>query len=163
MKIVTVRMWMVIALLLVQFASVQAQQCSDREYATFKRYDAYLDANPSMDDNKARANFAAQVGMKPAALKDLYHRCLSRWKDQEPVAVQKAGRDALAAMAVGGESPLTMGHSCNTLGFRYGHTGTSTMLRKQPQPGWDFVMPERCRNKPDTDAGVMAGTKAAAR
>lgn len=163
MKRMAARMLIGMAALSLQSASVWAQQCSDREYATFKRYDAYLDANPTMDDDKARANFAAQVGIRAAALKDLYFRCLLRWKDQEPDAAQRAGRDALASMAAGGESHLTKGHSCNTLGFRFGHTGTSTMLGKQTKLGWDFVMPERCRNRPDTDAGIMAGTKAAAR
>lgn len=143
--------------------SCWGQQCSDREYSTFKRYDAYLDANPNMDDERARANFAARVGMPPAALKNLYFRCLMRWKDGEPEAAQNTAQDAMARMAAGGESPLTRGHSCNTLGFRFGHTATATMLGKQPKHGWDFIMPDRCRNNASTEAGIMAGTKAAAK
>ena len=144
-------------------SSSWGQQCSDREYSTFKRYDAYLDSNPNMDDERARANFAARVGMQPAALKDLYFRCLMRWKDRETEAAQKTAQDAMAQMAAGGESPVTHGHNCNTLGFRFGHSGTSTMLGKQPKPGWDFFMPECCRNNASTEAGIMAGTKAAAK
>lgn len=139
-----------------------AQNCSDAEYATFKRYDAYLDANPNIDDDRARSNFAARVGMRPAALKDLYFRCLFRWKDREPAAARKAGEDAMARMAAGGESPITRGHSCETLGFRYGHTATSTMLGKQPKIGWDFIMPQRCQNNASAEAGIKAGTRAAA-
>ena len=110
------------AALLLQCASALGQQCSDRDYATFKRFDAYLDANPNVDDDQARATFAARVGMRPAALKDLYFRCLIRWKDREPEAAQKTAQEAMGRMAAGGESPLTRGHSCNTLGYRYGHT-----------------------------------------
>lgn len=139
-----------------------AQTCSDKEYETFKRYDAYLDANPNMDDDRARSNFAARVGMRPAALKDLYFRCLFRWKDSEPAAARKAGEDAMAKMAAGGESPLTRGHSCETLGFRYGHTAASTMLGKRPKVGWNFVMPQRCQNNASAEAGIKAGTRAAA-
>lgn len=151
----------VAAALLSQAPLALGQQCTESEYTTFKRYDTYLDANPNMDDDRARANFAARVGMRPAALKDLYFRCLMRWKDREPEAVRKTAEDSKARMAAGGESPLTLGHSCNTLGFRYGHTATSTIFGKQPKLGWDFVMPERCRNNASTDAGITAGTKSA--
>jgi len=149
--------------LFLQGASAWSQQCSDRDYATFKRYDAYLDANPNMDDDQARANFATRSGMRPAALKDLYFRCLFRWKDQEPDAARKTAQEAMGRMAAGGESPLTRGHSCNTLGYRYGHTATSTMLGRQPKVGWDFVMPDRCKNSASTEAGIRAGTKDAAK
>jgi hypothetical protein len=158
----TASMWIAMVALLVQPTFAWSYQCSNSEYATFKRYDSYLDANPTIDDDRLRANFAARVGMRPVVLKDLYFRCLSRWTAHEPQEAQKVARDALASMAAGGEAPLTKGHSCNTLGFRFGHTGTSAMLRKQPNLGWDFVMPERCRGKPDTNAGITAGTKAAA-
>lgn len=149
--------------ILLQPGFAWAYQCSDREYSTFKKYDAYLDANPTILDDQARANFAGRVGMRPAALRDLYSRCLVRWGSQEPEAVKKFGREALAAMAAGGESPLTMGHSCNTLGYRYGHTATSIVVGKQPNLGWDFVMPARCQNQIQMEAGVKAGTRAAAR
>jgi hypothetical protein len=139
-----------------------AQTCSDNDYATFKRYDAYLDSNPNMADDLARSNFAARVGMRPAALKDLYFRCLFRWKDSEPAASRKVGEDAMAQMTTGGESPLTRGHTCETLGFRYGHTAASTLLGKRPKVGWDFVMPQRCKNNASTEAGIKAGTRAAA-
>lgn len=149
--------------LLMSAESAWARQCSDREYATFKKYDAFLDANPSLSDDQARATFAARVGMRPAALKDLYFRCLFRWKDQEPEAARRTAREAMESMAAGGESPITKGHSCNTLGYRYGHTATSTMLGKEPKLGWDFVMPDRCKNVATTEAGIRAGTKAAAK
>ncbi len=151
------------AALLLQCAFASGQQCSDRDYATFKRYDAYLDANPNMDDSQARANFSARVGMRPADLKDLYFRCLMRWKDREPEAAQKTAQDAMARMAAGGESPVTRGHSCNTLGYRYGHTATSAMLGKQPKIGWDFSMPDRCKNIASMETGIRAGTKDAAK
>lgn len=140
-----------------------AQICSDTEYSTFKRYDAYLDANPNMDDDRVRSNFAARVGMRPTALKDLYFRCLYRWKDREPAAARKAGEDSMARMAAGGESPITRGHSCETLGFRYGHTATSTMLGKQPKIGWDFIMPQRCQNNTSAETAIRAGARAAAK
>jgi hypothetical protein len=148
---------------LLQHEPLWAQQCSDRDYKLFKRYDAYLDANPSILDDQARANFSARVGMRPAALKDLYFRCLPRWREQEPEAAQQVLRETIASMAAGGESPLTMGHSCNTLGYRYGHTATSTIVGKKPNLGWDFVMPKRCQNQTSTNAGIKSGTYAAAR
>jgi hypothetical protein len=143
-------------------ANVQAQ-CTDGEYSTFKKYDSYLDANPNMDDDRARSNFAARAGMRPAALKDLYFRCLQRWAAGEPEQVKKVAQEASVRMAAGGETPLTLGHSCKTLGYRYGHTATSTMLGRQPNIGWDFSMPERCKNKSSTEAGITEGTKAGAK
>ena len=140
-----------------------AQECSDRDYGVFKKYDAYLDANPNMLADQARSNYSARLGMRPAALKDLYFRCLVRWKDQEPEAARRVARESLNSMAAGGESPLTKGHSCNTLGYRYGHTAASTIFGKQPNAGWDFVMPERCQNLKSTETGIKAGTNAAAR
>ena len=142
--------------------NVQAQ-CTDGEYSTFKKYDAYLDANPNMDDDRARSNFAARAGMRPTALKDLYFRCLQRWAVGEPEQVKKVAQEASARMAAGGETPLTLGHSCKTLGYRYGHTATRTMLGRQPNIGWDFSMPERCKNKSSTEAGITEGTKAGAK
>lgn len=138
-------------------------QCTDSEYTTFKKYDAYLDANPNMDDARARSNFAARSGIRPAALKDLYFRCLLRWADREPEQAKKVAQEASARVAAGGESPLTQGHSCKTLGYRYGHTATSTILGKQPKIGWDFSIPERCRSNKSTEAGITEGTKAAAK
>ena len=142
--------------------NVQAQ-CTDGEYSTFKKYDAYLDANPNMDDDRARSNFAARAGMRPTALKDLYFRCLQRWAAGEPEQVKKVAQEASARMAAGGETPLTLGHSCKTLGYRYGHTATRTMLGRQPNIGWDFSMPERCKNKSSTEVGITEGTKAGAK
>ena len=66
-------------------------------------------------------------------------------------------------MAAGGESPLTKGHSCKTLGYRYGHTAVSSMLGKKPNIGWDFSMPERCKNDASTEAGITEGTNAGAK
>lgn len=145
------------------FATTAQAQCTDSEYSIFKKYDAYLDANPNMDDDRARSNFAAKYGMRPAALRDLYSRCLIKWVDREPEQAKKVAQDASARMATGGESPLTLGHSCKTLGYRYGHTATSAMLGRQPNKGWDFSMPERCKNKAATEAGITEGTKAAAK
>lgn len=58
------------------------------------------------------------------------------------------------------EKPLTLGHSCNTLGFRYGYTAASAMLGEKPKAGWDFVMPERCKNDMGTELGIKAGANA---
>ena len=154
---------LIFSALLLGSTATLAQQCSDREYATFKKYDAFLDANPAILDDQARSTFAARVGMRPAALKDLYFRCLFRWKDQEPEAARRTAQEAVQSMAAGGETPLTKGHSCNTLGYRYGHTATSTMLGKETKFGWDFVMPDRCKNVTATEVGIKAGTKVAAR
>lgn len=134
-----------------------AENCTDKQYKVFKAYDAYLDENPQMDDDTARRKFAARVKMKPPALKSLYFSCLLRWRDEEPEAAKKAAQAAVAEMAAGGESPLTKGHSCRTLGFRYGDTATRVMLGKKPYIGWDFAMPARCKNNPTTDLGIKDG------
>lgn len=139
-----------------------AQQCSDREYATFKKYDAFLDANPAISDDQARSTFAARVGMRPAALKALYFRCVLRWKDQEPESARRTAQEVVQSMVADGETPLTKGHSCTKLGYRYGHTATSTMLGREAKLGWDFVMPDRCKNLTTTEVGIKAGAKAAA-
>ena len=139
---------------------MQAQECSDRDYSTFKNYDAFLDANPAISDDKARLTFAARAGMTPAALKKLYFRCLLRWKDQEPAAARRALLEAIPAIAVDSESAQTKGHNCDTLGYRYGHTAMSTIRGKEAKLGWDFVMPDRCKNLPITEQAIKKGAKA---
>jgi hypothetical protein len=59
------------------------------------------------------------------------------------------------------EDAKTVGLKCYDVGFRYGHTATSSMKGKKINPAWDFATPERCRNDPDTDKGIQAGTRAA--
>lgn len=59
------------------------------------------------------------------------------------------------------EDAKTVGLKCYDVGFRYGHTATSSMRGKKTNPAWDFATPERCRNDPDTDKGIQAGTRAA--
>lgn len=154
---------MVLLSTIVLASSARAEDCTDKDYRIFKAYDAYLDANPQMDDDTARRKFAAGVKMKPAALKTLYFNCLFRWKDEEPAASKKAAQAAIAEMAAGGESPLTKGHNCKTLGFRYGDTATRAMLGKKPNLGWDFIMPERCKNNSITDAAIKEGVKNASK
>lgn len=60
-----------------------------------------------------------------------------------------------------GEDSKTSGLNCYDIGYRYGHTATSTMNGKQFNPGWDFAVPERCHNDPAYANGIQAGTKAA--
>lgn len=153
----------VVLLTIVWVSSARAENCTDKDYKIFKAYDSYLDANPQMDDDTARRKFAAGIKMNPAALKSLYFNCLFRWKDEEPAAAKKAAQAAIAEMAAGGESPLTKGHNCKTLGFRYGDTATRAMLGRKPNLGWDFVMPERCKNNSITDAAIKDGVKNASR
>ena len=148
---------------ILSIASTSYAQCSDKEYVIFKKYDAYLDANPNMNDDRARSNFSAKSGMRPAELKDLYFRCLIRWSSKEPEQVKKVAQKSAAQMAAGGESPLTLGHSCTTLGYRYGHTATRTILGKKPNAGWDFSIPDRCKDNPATQSGIKEGTKAASK
>lgn len=148
------------AILLLQSPASWSQSCSNREYATFKQYDAFLDANPNIDDDRARAIFAASAGMRPTALKDLYFRCLTRLIDIQPKTAKKTVQDVEKKIVAEDEKPLTLGHSCNTLGFRYGYTAASAMFGEKPKAGWDFVMPERCKNDMGTELGIKAGANA---
>ncbi len=59
------------------------------------------------------------------------------------------------------EDPKTIGLSCYDVGYRFGHTGTSSFRGKKVNPAWDFITPERCRNDPQTQQGVQAGSRAA--
>jgi len=59
------------------------------------------------------------------------------------------------------EDSKTVGLKCYDVGFRYGHTATSSIKGKKTNPAWDFATPERCRNDPDTDKGIQAGTRSA--
>ena len=59
------------------------------------------------------------------------------------------------------EDAKTVGLKCYDVGFRYGHTATSSMKGKKTNPDWDFATPERCINNPDTDKGIQAGTRSA--
>ena len=59
------------------------------------------------------------------------------------------------------ESALTARLNCSTIGYRYGYTSARALKGLSTDPAWDFVVPERCRNKKDTNDGLMEGTKAA--
>lgn len=59
------------------------------------------------------------------------------------------------------EDLKTSGLKCYEVGYRYGHTATSSMNGKKFNPSWDFVIPDRCKNDPDTSKGIQAGTRAA--
>ncbi|GAB6194370.1 hypothetical protein [Desulfocastanea catecholica] len=59
------------------------------------------------------------------------------------------------------DSASTAGLDCSTIGYRYGYTATKALKGLPTIPAWDFVVPERCRNKQDTKNGITEGTKAA--
>ena len=59
------------------------------------------------------------------------------------------------------EDAKTLGLNCYDVGYRYGHTATRSMKGKKVDPSWDFATPERCRQNPETDKGIQAGTRAA--
>ncbi len=59
------------------------------------------------------------------------------------------------------ESAKTARLKCQEIGYRYGFTATSSMKGKKTDPAWDFTLPERCKNDPETAKGIQAGTRAA--
>lgn len=71
------------------------------------------------------------------------------------------GAQAPKARGLVVESSLTKGLSCYDVGYRYGHTATSSMKNRPVNPSWDFAVPNRCRNDSSTQSGVTAGTRAA--
>jgi uncharacterized protein YneF (UPF0154 family) len=72
--------------ILALLATTAQAACSDSEYAVYKQYDGFLEANPSVSDDQLRSMFARKVGMQPSALKNLYIRCTARWSEQSPSA-----------------------------------------------------------------------------
>ncbi|TLD44021.1 MAG: hypothetical protein FAZ92_03730 [Accumulibacter sp.] len=59
------------------------------------------------------------------------------------------------------EHSKTTGLKCQEIGYRYGFTATSSMKGKKTDPAWDFAVPGRCQNDPETTKGIQAGTRAA--
>lgn len=59
------------------------------------------------------------------------------------------------------EEKKTIGLSCFDVGYRYGHTATTSMKGKHVNQSWDFVIPQRCQGDPETRNGIQAGTRAA--
>jgi hypothetical protein len=49
--------------------------------------------------------------------------------------------------------------SCWSLGYRYGKCVTRVSFDLKCQPQDDFVMPERCRGKPETQRGIKEGVR----
>lgn len=47
--------------------------------------------------------------------------------------------------------------SCYDLGYKFGSCIARSYQGLQCKPGTDFVMPSRCRNKAETEAGIKAG------
>ena len=50
-------------------------------------------------------------------------------------------------------------YSCYELGFRFGRCVAKSMKGIKCEPNTDFVMPERCNHKAETDKGMKAGLK----
>ncbi|MCG2759288.1 MAG: hypothetical protein L6263_12770 [Desulfobacteraceae bacterium] len=50
-------------------------------------------------------------------------------------------------------------YSCYELGYRFGKCAAKSMKGMICDPENDFVMPPRCRNKPETNEGMTAGLK----
>lgn len=63
------------------------------------------------------------------------------------------------------ENSKTVGLTCYDVGYRYGHSATSSMKGKHIDPASDFAVPERCKigSEINSDAvrGISAGTRAA--
>lgn len=71
------------------------------------------------------------------------------------------GTQSKVTQSAKAEDEKTLGLKCYDVGYRYGYTATSSMKGKKVNPSWDFATPERCRNDPETDKGIQAGTRAA--
>lgn len=72
-----------------------------------------------------------------------------------------AGTQSVVAKSQKYEDPKTAGLKCHEIGYRYGYTGTSSMNGRKFNPSWDFAVPDRCQNDPETRKGIQAGTRAA--
>lgn len=57
------------------------------------------------------------------------------------------------------ESDLTKELSCYEIGYRYGICSGSALTNSKCPPEYDFVVPTRCRNNPDTERGITDGLK----
>lgn len=75
--------------------------------------------------------------------------------------IANAGIQNAMAQSTRNEDPKTAGLKCYEVGYRYGHTATSSMNGKKFNPSWAFAIPDRCKNDPDTSRGIQAGTRAA--
>lgn len=75
----------------------------------------------------------------------------SLWPTSQPKSTAQSGA----------EDVKTKGLTCYDVGYRYGHSGTSSMKGKPVNPSWDFATPARCKGDPETHRGVQAGTRAA--
>lgn len=124
--------------------STASAQCSSKEHIAYTAYDSYLSANPNVPDDVARQRFSSQLGVTPKALKDMYFRCLYSTLSSPPEPTS--------------ESSKTSGLGCNTLGYRYGHTASTSLKGRKPKIEWDFIMPERCRGLTETNVGIKKGS-----
>jgi hypothetical protein len=65
----------------------------------------------------------------------------------------------LTASSISAEEKLTRALSCFEIGYRFGKCATQAMLGQTCDPKDDVIVPERCRNKPETKRGIDAGVK----
>lgn len=76
-------------------------------------------------------------------------------------AGRKLCQDTKGTTQIHREDAKTSGLKCFEIGYRYGYTATKTMKGMQYDPAWDFSVPDRCRNDPETNDGIQAGTRSA--
>lgn len=125
------------------FSLLVNAECTDQRFEIYKRYDEYLEKNPSVSTAQARVNVAPKVKMSPDKLKDLYFECIPRGA--------AAAKELRAATA---EDAKTLGIDCKTLGSRYAQTARNTMKGLPVNPNWDFVKPARCNGSKEFDVGL---------
>ena len=93
------------------------------------------------------------------------HRAFPNGKDGEiDVESSHAGvspaDQGKVAQSPKAEDMKSIGLKCYDVGYRFGHTATSLIKSKKVNPSWNVPIPERCLNDPETDKGILAGTRA---
>lgn len=86
--------------------------------------------------------------------KDSEINVITRQKVSSPTDQGKVEQSSKA------EDMKSISLKCYDIGHRFGHTAASIIKSKKVNPSWDVAIPDRCLKDPETDKGILAGTRA---
>lgn len=117
----------------------------------FNQFQALAAKHPGLTHEEVRYQLSTASGLKEAQIRQITARC------------QKVAQAEEAARERSEEDPYTRALSCSAVGFNYGYGGARAARGLGVEARFNIVVPQRCQNRKDTEAGIRRGVEAAYR
>lgn len=125
--------------------------CNADDSKLFGQFRALSDKKPGLTHEELRYELSTTTGLKDAQIKQIVARC-SKVAQAEEAARERSEED-----------PYTRALTCSEVGFNYGYGGGRAARGLGVDIRFNIVVPPRCQNRKDTEAGLRRGVEAAYR